>query len=291
MKTVFNNSELAHVWAQKVNYQINGSSMFTGKSDYKNDFFDTIYSYGYHFPISRFVEDFVIFNDSSYSNSTAKHQNYVRNAIRGQKVYFYTQISGKKVYSEIKALYKLLLKARKPEKYLSEILSLFNSYTTYWKEEGKEFDFYHEGIKPFTKEQKKEVAKIISSINSEELFNKAKESEKKAEQKKAKQAAKELKENLKKFEAHEINRFNSTYDYLRISEDKTEVQTSSGAAVSINDASILYRLIKAGKDIKGHKIGYYTVVSLNGVLHIGCHKINVENMHKVGKQVLNIVND
>jgi hypothetical protein len=73
-------------------------------------------------------------------------------------------------------------------------------------------------------------------------------------------------------------------DYVRISKDRTQVETSQRVRVSIDDARLLYKMIKAGKDIKGHKIGYYTVISVNGVLTIGCHKI--KNFKEIGEQIL-----
>ena len=60
---------------------------------------------------------------------------------------------------------------------------------------------------------------------------------------------------------------------LRLSTDGEEVETSMGARVSIEAARILWARLIAGKDVKGHKIGYYTVISFNGELQIGCHKI------------------
>ena len=55
---------------------------------------DTIYSYGYHFPIARRVREgggegyegrvvAYLFNSDSYSSSTSKHQSYVRGALTG----------------------------------------------------------------------------------------------------------------------------------------------------------------------------------------------------------------
>ena len=42
-------------------------------------------------------------------------------------------------------------------------------------------------------------------------------------------------------------------------------------------------MIKAGKDIKGHKIDGYTVIGLNGVLTIGCHKIERKEIDRFAK--------
>lgn len=58
---------------------------------------------------------------------------------------------------------------------------------------------------------------------------------------------------------------------LRIKGD--QVQSSMHANAPVREAKILFARIQAGKDIKGFKIGYYTVISINGTLKIGCHEI------------------
>lgn len=39
---------------------------------------DTIYSYGYHFPVARRLGNCYLFNSDSYSRSTSRHQLYIR---------------------------------------------------------------------------------------------------------------------------------------------------------------------------------------------------------------------
>ena len=53
---------------------IEGSNMFIDGQ--------TVFSYGYHFPIARLVgAHYAIFNSNGYSNSTAKHKNHVLSAL------------------------------------------------------------------------------------------------------------------------------------------------------------------------------------------------------------------
>lgn len=47
---------------------------------------DTIYSYGYHFPIARRKKGYYIFNNDSYSSSTSRHKNYVETALSNERV-------------------------------------------------------------------------------------------------------------------------------------------------------------------------------------------------------------
>lgn len=78
-KTVFPRHQVAHVWAQQS--QDHGHE--PGRRFYFNG--PTIYSYGGHFPIARFVEHkgkkAVFFTLDSYSNTTAKHIHAARSAV------------------------------------------------------------------------------------------------------------------------------------------------------------------------------------------------------------------
>jgi hypothetical protein len=82
MKTVFNNRQLAHVWAQQ--NQPNGRG--------SNFFFDgpSIFSFGRHFEIARFVtrkgQRAVLFTSRGYSVTTSKHKHMARSALHGLTV-------------------------------------------------------------------------------------------------------------------------------------------------------------------------------------------------------------
>ena len=53
-----------------------------GKSDHVFIDGDTIYSYGYHFPIAKKVGNKEVdFNESKYSSTTSHHQSLVRRAL------------------------------------------------------------------------------------------------------------------------------------------------------------------------------------------------------------------
>lgn len=75
-----NNRMVAHTWAQQEKSSAQGSHFyFEGR---------TIYSYGAHFPIARFVDaDTVLFTTRSYSISTSKHINYARSAVHHKTVF------------------------------------------------------------------------------------------------------------------------------------------------------------------------------------------------------------
>lgn len=55
-----------------------------------------------------------------------------------------------------------------------------------------------------------------------------------------------------------------------------EVVTNMSARVPVRHAKLLWEAIKAGKEVKGMRVGLYTVSSMNGELIIGCHHISRE---------------
>ena len=94
---------------------------------------------------------------------------------------------------------------------------------------------------------------------------------------------------LKMFEDYEINTFRiGDEDYLRMNLEKSMVETTQGVKIPVSAAKRLYENIIAKKDIKGYDIEGYTVISINGTLKIDCHHINIDSVHKVGKQLLSI---
>ena len=80
MRQVFNNRQLAHVWAQQ--------KQTTGRNASRSMFFEgnTIYSYGYHYAIASMyfkgLEKLVLVNEHGYSNTTRKQRNDVLRAIK-----------------------------------------------------------------------------------------------------------------------------------------------------------------------------------------------------------------
>lgn len=286
MKKIFSNSELVHTFAQQEQQE--------GRTSTSGMFFHNqkIYSYGYHYLLAEILPNNVILiNDSGYSNSTAKHINLITNATRQYKQYFFNDICFNNVYNSITNASKSIVKAIKKERYANEIISKFESFTDFLNEFDKAIihgyrEYHLQEKKLFLKDEKyKEIKKIYNKIaKDKDLFiEQAKERELKAKVK----AEKEHKELLKKFFAYEINTITKKVneDFLRLSLDKTQIETTQGVKVSIKEAKNLYLMIEQGKEIKGLKIDNYVVISLNGTLKIGCHHINTKNMHEIGKQI------
>jgi hypothetical protein len=85
MRTVMKSDMVAHVWAQQTQSEARNST--------RSLFFDreTIYSYGSHFPIARFIKNkagvsAVLFTTRGYSTTTSGHIHDVRRALRGHDI-------------------------------------------------------------------------------------------------------------------------------------------------------------------------------------------------------------
>ena len=135
-----NHNEVAHFWANKV--------QTTGKSN--NMFFnnDIIYSYGYHFPIAKHINNnLILFTSKGYSVSTSKHLSITRLAIPNEKevlivpnIEIYNDRSNKGLHidnikyfiNEIKLNFGKSEKARKyKEMYLRNGLANINNMKRY----------------------------------------------------------------------------------------------------------------------------------------------------------------
>jgi hypothetical protein len=276
MKTVFSNSELVHTFAQQ--------SQSEGKTSNGSMFFrdNKIYSYGHHYQLGVFLDsNTILINDSGYSNTTGKHISLLRNATRQFKQYFFSAVDLDCVYNSIIWNAEKLKVAKKPELYIHEIISKFESLNEFLKDRKMKFEL--------TTNKFKEIKKIYSSIKKDE--SKYLDLIKLNEKKKADKELKKFNVDLAKFMNYETNSVTSKIkeDYLRISLDKTQVETTQSIKIDIAEALKLYSMIELGKDIQGYRINNYTVISLNGHLKIGCHNINVKNMHSIGKQLKELV--
>lgn len=267
-----NNSDLCHVFAQRTQSHGNGSNLFFE--------YDKMYSYGYHFLLAEYIDsNTILINNRSYSSSTAKHQSLIRQATRQYKQYFTKEVEIDLVHSQIMDMSKRLLTARKKDVIASEIVSLFESC--------KEFSSKYRPY-VFNDNMFKAITVIYNeiSVNKDQYIAAAKERE-------AKELVKlreKLEVDLKKFLNHEINHIDSkklSVDFIRLSLDLKSIETSQGVKIPIKEATELYKMIQAKIDVRGVSIGGHKIASLNGVLSVGCHRIDVENMHKIGQIILN----
>jgi len=282
MRRVFtNSSDVIHLFAQQSQTDARCSNVFFEANWAKNEEYGTvIYSYGHHYELGRFIDkDTILINDTGYSVTTSKHVSQLRFATRQYKQFFKTEVNLELVHREILRNKTKLASARKPELYIEPIFRLWrtlNEYADYTKAKIKRDARY------------REIKAIIKALNEspEDFQSKLKDLAAKQAKAKAKAEAKKLKEALPKFLNHEINSFRiGEEDYLRLSKDGERVETSQYVSVSRENAKALYEMIKRGIDVKGKHIEHYTVTSINGTLRIGCHNINMDSVHSIGKQL------
>ena len=283
MKTTFSSpTNVIHLFAQRSQDHAKCSNVFF--------YGDKIYSYGYHYLMGEFITnkngDFAIMiNNSGYSNTTAKHVSKLASATRQYKQFYTIYCDSKQVLQQLEILLQKLGNAKKPQKYISEALNILDHFNDFLAWFGKPYDsFSKENLKKIRKIEK--LFKASTGKESAEQYAKKKAAAQKASDKK------EFLKSLQKFQNFEINYIShnsfSDEDFLRINTQSVNIETSQGVKVSIKEAQILYRMIKEGKDIKGLKISNYTVISLNGTLQIGCHRINRKNMEKIGGQIIKL---
>jgi hypothetical protein len=275
MKTVFSNAhDVVHAYAQRQQSRGRSSNIF-----FEND---KIYSYGYHYLLGEFIDDnTILINDKGYSNTTAKHISYLIGGTRQYKQFFTTRCDITLVHRQVLSLKDKLANARKPENYINNILSLWaslNEFIQYTKDKNTPKDVRY-----------KEIKKIVKAIQEQpqEYKDKLAAAKKKEDLAKKRKEQKQIKETLSKFYNYEVHSFRiGDTDYLRLSKDGSNVETSQYVKVSVDEARTLYKAICNGIDIRGHRISNYIVNSINGTLKIGCHNINMESVHKVGKQII-----
>jgi hypothetical protein len=279
MKKVFKNTdEVIHVFAQRTQYE--------GRNQSGNVFFygDKIYSYGHHYLLGQFIDDnTILINDRGYSRTTQKHISALSYATNHYKQFFATQSDVELVYNEVNKLLKKIEGARKPqtkEGYINSVVYLahkLNEYHQFNKDtqtiEGDKFKSvmrYAEIVKDETQ-----------LFGLERVLNFAKRQTRQFNKHKAQ-------EQITKFYEGAINYLNNIpHALLRLSKEGDTIETSRGASVPLNEAKILYHRIKAGKCIKGFKIGYYTTIGIkDDTIKIGCHDIKLDEVHKLS-EVLN----
>ncbi len=266
MKTVFNNSECVHTFAQR--------TQNNGRTSNNNIFFkgDKIYSYGYHYELGRFLDDkTILINDEGYSVSTAKHITLLIGATSQYKQYYRTKTDISIVYRDIMYLKKKLAKARKPEIYISQIYSLWNSFNEYINERKRNELRDHK--------EYKEMLLFVDSLQDETSMDDLRQWAKEETRKKKDKEKKQLIESLAKFREYKNDYFRiGNKDYLRLSKCTQFVETSQGVKIDAQEAKRYLKLLKSGAMMRGAKIGNYTTISFDKLLRIGCHNISKEQI-------------
>jgi hypothetical protein len=255
MKTVFsNNYDVIHKFAQRTQYEGRSSNVFFEG--------DRLYSYGRHYILAQFLgQNDVLIGDRGYSSSTAKHISITIQATRQYTQWYETTSDPDIVWRRLNNIKKALLKARKPEKYISEALSIIEKYTQFCSR--------------FDKVISKENQEIISffTTNAPELAEKISELVKEQKMKRA-TIIEQYKDAFYNFEPFDRLKFEAGLDYDLLRVNGTQLETSQNIKVDLIEAEKLYRAYVSGLPIVGQKIEGYTILKATPeIIKIGCHNI------------------
>jgi hypothetical protein len=267
---------VAHNWAHQTGKKCRGFNMF-----YEGE---TIYSYGYHFPIARFFtapngERIVVFSEERRSVSTSKHQITVRRALGypREDLLEVPFLNGTSAYDA--------------ERWVEYLDKAIETSTGKWQR-ARVYKDSHAG----------DIIRAIHKINAilqlwqldhipqrevpEDIaaFAASHEERRKAERIEEDKADREK---IKKWlNGEDVVPPHTRIPYVRVMPSprvaEYEVQTSWGVKVPLADAMKLYRMAglvrivgKIWRPSKRHQIGGWTVdhIAADGTLKAGCHVI------------------
>ncbi len=298
-----NQRELAHLWAQN-----NGTSRTCGSMFYERE---TLYSYGHHFILAKYIADNVIlYNSGSYSSTTAKHQSYTRGAIDYHSNTVFTvpfcdighnKTDDRKYHGfnlvhfadEIKKNLQSATRARTyRDYYLAMAQDLINdakAYIEYFKCKGL---------------LKAEAKRLIFELSADDLARVGTDISEKAKTAKVRRIAKNKRDTKKILKEWRAGNSNSLPWHLHIDGDLLRVgadgliQTSKGISIDMNEGKRMYGVIKAVRNqgegwnangqqimVKDHNKVEYQMdwIKSNGDMKAGCHEIKWTELERFAK--------
>lgn len=279
MKKVVKIEQVAHLWANQEQSEARNAN---------NNFYffnEVIYSYGRHFPICAIKsingENYYFLTKRGYSVTTAKHIHIVRWAIPDSRkiiycfdvpVYGFNSDSNiKHLSAEIMETKKRAKKARTNKPYLeNEALAQIYNLKRFCELTGSTLPDM------FTDNSTFDFEAYLSDEIEKERIELA---HKKAQDK-------ELSERqIQDFRSGNVySVYGLPFDLLRLSTDKTKVQTSRGVSVDIRPVKLLWCMLKSGKDVIGRHVDNYTIQQVTDkIIKVGCHTFE-------HKEVLNLIN-
>ena len=272
MKKVVSPQQVAHLFANQLQSEARNAN--------NNLYFynESIYSYGNHFCIAKFLTDnTLLFTERSYSNTTSNHISIVRSATSHKnKIYCaYPQGSHEQNFNywlnEAESVTRKLTNAKKPEIYLNQLNIIKDKATIY-------ATYFNIGI-PQT------LNSVLSITDKKEVVDYlAKKEALLLADKKAKeqQQLKAHKEALKKWRKFDVQRLYSRdgFDYIRKNDENFE--TSQGVKFPIAVGMRFYNNLKNVN--VGDKFLDFTVNEITKqYITIGCHKITFKEIENAIK--------
>lgn len=298
MKTVVSPAQVAHLWANQIQDE--------AKNPGHNFWFkkDTIYSYGYHFPIAIHYKGIVLFTLQTYSNTTAKHIQAVRSAVSHKdKLYCYYVEDAKNGQhqrnidawlSNIDREAKKLLNARKPQIYLSKIeyqkdqlikyVEFFKVKLTVAQKSKISFtnaDEYKEAV--IIAKKKQDKANFSTLATGKKVYNQRLIEWHKGTEYDFEKGLSQKQKDAANFYFRSIGGNDRNTTFLRFVD--TQIETSKGIKMPVDTARRFYdyyiRIVKSGgcNDNCNYKMLDYEVKSATADgLVIGCHDISSEEI-------------
>lgn len=273
-----NNSQVAHLWANKSRESATGSSFyFRG---------DTIYSYGAHFPIARHYKGVVLFTTRRHSVTTARHCSIARGAISHITVFTVenpmaepSKVDLKNYRVRIEAAATQASKARNPQFYLEQLQSLVNEANSF----AEHFGFSTRFEMPSESEMAELKARAIAAAKKDAKARKARELK----------AAAELQVAIAEWIEGKRDCIpgNGQRVFLRARiGEQSEMQTSRGARVPLEDAKRAFAFVMAKRAAGWHRngetfpVGEFHLDAVNefGVV-AGCHRIEWAEIERFAK--------
>jgi hypothetical protein len=290
MKKVFgSHSEVAHIWAQQNQSEGRTSNVFFEGTK--------IYSYGYHYLAAQIHtvkgKRIALIRSDTYSNSTSKHLSRISGAVSGLMPSFRvrTVSNPKAAVKELDAsadasityeLKRIKVTNKSDIDYsIDRINDAFREANELRKILGMVKRMPKKKDLKAVKDHLENRLKRYHELNTPEQAEKRELDREKRAARLAKQEENKLAESIQKFYAgtspDRLNLQSLKYELLRV--DADTLVTSRGAKVPMGTALTMYRALKAGRDISGKVIGFYTVNAVNElpdgdkVIVIGCHRV------------------
>jgi hypothetical protein len=291
MKKIFSNHSA-------VCHKFNEQSQSEGRAGSIFFYSDTIYSYGRHYVLGQFITpEIIVINTTGYSNTTSKHIGILTSATRDKTQVFTMRAEPKRVAEQMYNALAKLAHARKPEKYIGEIVSLYEAFKNSCEllggvlKENRWDGAYSVSPVNEANEYINQIEQIYKGLNTDEQAeqlaeikaNDIRQRKERAEREQAKKA-----ERIEKFYKYETNYIGGLdFDLLRVSECGKFVETSQRVEIPIKEAQRYYKLLKSGVNMRGEKIAQYITKSFSEALNIGCHRIEKQEAERIGELILN----
>lgn len=302
----YNNDMVAHVWAQQ--------SEDSGKNGGDSFYFTgaTIYSYGSHFPIAKFVKsNVVLFTIDTYGNTTSRHISYVSRAIPSYCKVFNVPNMDIRICKNSEADYikkqnhalhvenleylkesalESLAKSHRARSNKPWLVEQAERLTTEYNEYKAEFGIKRKNFALPDMEQHR------AAVEKQRIKDQAREAKHKREIIKINQ------EKIQCWKDGTENRLpwgvgSQISVMLRIKPtDSDTVQTSQNAEFPVEHAVKAYRLIKIVKESgqswckNGHsiKLGHFEIdtINIHGDIKAGCHVVGWSEIERMGELLL-----